>query len=159
VTGSRSASAAAAAPSLPRCVGSSSARDDGTCCFPGCEHRRRLEAHHRHHWAHGGETSLENLTLLCYRHHRLVHEGGYTIEADAEGRIRFRNRHGVVWPLAPPRPPPGRAQDLLADNQAHGLQIDRDTNRNANWGEFDLACVVAAVSSAFEDDPSPATPR
>jgi hypothetical protein len=34
------------------------ARDRETCCFPGCERNRRLQAHHRQHWAHGGETSL-----------------------------------------------------------------------------------------------------
>ena len=57
------------------------ARDEETCCFPGCERRRHLQAHHRRHWAHGGETSLDNLVLLCWHHHRLVHEGGFTIEA------------------------------------------------------------------------------
>ncbi len=124
------------------------ARDDQTCCFPGCESRRHLQAHHRQHWAHGGETSLENLVLLCYQHHRVVHEGGYTVEGDAESGIRFRNRHGIVWPLAPPRPPPGRADDLLADNQAHGLQIDPDTNRNGSFGDLDLPLVVTAVASA-----------
>ena len=124
------------------------ARDGNTCCFPGCERRRHLQAHHRQHWAHGGETSLENLVLLCYHHHRVVHEGGYTIERDAESGIRFRNRYGVVWPLAPPRPPPGRADALLAENRAHGLRIDADTNRNGNSGHFDFHRVVAAVSSA-----------
>ena len=126
------------------------ARDDHTCCFPGCERRRHLQAHHRQHWAHGGETSLENLVLLCWQHHRLVHEGGYTVEADAESGIRFRNRHGIVWPLAPPRPPPGRADDLLADNHANGLQIDPNTNRHGSWGEFELWRAVAAVSSAVD---------
>lgn len=125
------------------------ARDDHTCCFPGCESRRHLQAHHREHWAHGGETSLENLVLLCYQHHRVVHEGGYTVEGDAEGGIRFRNRYGVVWPLAPPRPPPGGADDLLADNHAHGLRIDSDTNRNGSYGDFDFQRAVAGVSSAF----------
>jgi hypothetical protein len=127
------------------------ARDDDTCCFPGCESRRHLQAHHRRHWAHGGETSLENLVLLCYQHHRLVHEGGYTVEGDGESGIRFRNRYGVVWPLAPPRPPPGRAGDLLAGNHANGLQIDHNTNRNGsdNWADFDLGLVVQAIRSTF----------
>ena len=124
------------------------AREGKTCCFPGCERRRHLQAHHRQHWAHGGETSLENLVLLCYQHHRVVHEGGYTVEGDAESGIRFRNRHGIVWPLAPPRPPPGRADDLLADNHAHGLRIGPDTNRNGSYGDFDFRRVVAAISSA-----------
>ena len=124
------------------------ARDDHSCCFPGCERRRHLQAHHRTHWAHGGETSLDNLVLLCWQHHRLVHEGGYTIEGDPDTGIRFRNRHGIVWPLAPPRPPPGRADDLLADNHAHGLRIDPNTNRNGSWGDFDLRRTVAAIADA-----------
>ena len=124
------------------------ARDDHTCCFPGCEHQRHLQAHHRQHWANGGETSLENLVLLCYQHHRLVHEGGYTVEGDAEGSIRFRNRHGIVWPLAPPRPPPGRADDLLTANDANGLQIDPNTNRNGTYSDLDLPRVVGAIKDA-----------
>jgi len=127
------------------------ARDGHTCCFPGCERQRHLQAHHRQHWAHGGETSLENLVLLCYQHHRVVHEGGYTVEGDPDSGFRFRNRYGIVWPLAPPRPPPGRANDLLADNHARGLQIDPNTNRNGSfwWNEFELAPAVAAISNAF----------
>ena len=79
-----------------------------------------------------------------------MHEGGYTVEGDADSGIRFRNRHGIVWPLAPPRPPPARADDLLAHNHAHGLRIDPDTHRTAGWGDFDLQRVVAAVTSAFD---------
>jgi hypothetical protein len=53
-------------------------RDRG-CRFPGCNNRRWVDAHHVHHWAHGGETKLDNLISLCRRHHRLLHEGGYTL--------------------------------------------------------------------------------
>ena len=127
------------------------ARDDETCCFPGCERRRHLQAHHRHHWAHGGETSLENLVLLCFHHHRLVHEGGYTIEADPTSGLRFRNRHGMVCPNAPPRPPPGSANELRAENERRELEIGPDTNRNGgnSWERFELGYAVAAVSGAF----------
>jgi hypothetical protein len=38
---------------------------DQTCRFPGCSNRLFLDAHHIHHWANGGETSLENTLLLC----------------------------------------------------------------------------------------------
>jgi hypothetical protein len=124
------------------------ARDGHTCCFPGCESRRHLQAHHRRHWAHGGETSLANLVLLCYRHHRLVHEGGYSVEGDPARGLCFRNRYGVVWPLAPPRPPPGHAEDLRAANDAHGLEIDANTNRTGNYTHFDLARVVEAIRTA-----------
>ena len=141
-------SAGAAAPIPPALRRLLEARDDHTCCFPGCERRRQLQAHHREHWAYGGETSLANLVLLCWQHHRLVHEGGYTVEGDPEAGIRFRNRHGIVWPQAPPRPPPARADDLIAANHAHGHQIDPDTNHHGTGDRLDLQRTVAAIASA-----------
>ena len=70
------------------------ARDRG-CRFPGCSHERWLDAHHVVHWADGGETSLENTLLLCSRHHRLLHEGGFAIRADANGEWQFQNANGM----------------------------------------------------------------
>jgi HNH endonuclease len=48
---------------------------DGGFRFPGCTHKRFVDAHHIHHWAHGGETKPSNLVSLCRFHHRMVHEG------------------------------------------------------------------------------------
>jgi hypothetical protein len=79
------------------------ARDDG-CRFPGCMNRRFLDAHHVHHWAAGGETSLDNLVHLCRRHHRLVHEGGFSLDVDARGGLRFADRWGHALPNSPPLP-------------------------------------------------------
>src|SRR5262245_58721663 len=47
-------------------------RDRG-CRFPGCGVRFG-QGHHIRHWAQGGPTTLSNLTLICRRHHRAVHE-------------------------------------------------------------------------------------
>jgi hypothetical protein len=80
------------------------ARDRG-CRFPGCDHRRWVDAHHIRHWAAGGETSLENLILLCRHHHRLVHEGGYSVRSRADGRLEFQRPGGGVVPASPPFPP------------------------------------------------------
>ena len=124
------------------------ARDGDVCCFPGCERRRHLQAHHRHHWAHGGETSLDNLVLLCFHHHRFVHEGGYTVEDDPAGGLRFRNRHGVLRSTVPPRPPPGSADELLDENHRLGLDIGPRTNRNGGSDPFDLGYAVSAISAA-----------
>ncbi len=123
-------------------------REGGTCSFPGCERRRHLQAHHRRHWAHGGETSLDNLVLLCFHHHRFVHEGGFTIEDDPEGGLRFRNRHGVLAPSLPPRPPPGSLDALRAEHDRIGLEIDPHTNRHGGAFEFDLGAAVHAASVA-----------
>ena len=73
------------------------ARDQG-CSFPGCTHKRFVDAHHVKHWSKGGETSLDNLMLLCSRHHRLVHEGGYEICNDHRGNRYFRRPDGRAIP-------------------------------------------------------------
>lgn len=65
-------------------------RDAGHCRFPGCGHARFLHAHHIEHWATGGATDLENLVLLCDHHHRVVHEGGWSVSGDASGDLSFR---------------------------------------------------------------------
>lgn len=71
------------------------ARDDG-CRFPGCTHRRFVDAHHVRHWANGGETRLANLVSLCRFHHRLVHEGGFGVERLDGGHFRFTAPSGRV---------------------------------------------------------------
>jgi hypothetical protein len=79
------------------------ARDRG-CRFPGCG-SRFCDAHHIQHWADGGATSVENLILLCRRHHRLLHEGGFHLEMDpaGTGRTMFFSPRGIGIPEAPPR--------------------------------------------------------
>jgi hypothetical protein len=69
------------------------ARDRG-CTFPGCHHDRYLDAHHVRHWAEGGETNLDNLLTLCDTHHRLIHEGGFSIERHRDGRFFFARPDG-----------------------------------------------------------------
>jgi Domain of unknown function (DUF222)/HNH endonuclease len=61
-------------------------RDRG-CAFPNCDRPPSwTDAHHRRHWADGGPTSLDNLVLLCRTHHRAVHEGGWQLIHDPDGR-------------------------------------------------------------------------
>jgi HNH endonuclease len=61
---------------------------DGGCVFPDCS--RPLgwcAAHHLRHWLHGGPTDLANLALLCRAHHRAVHEGGWRLQRQSDGRL------------------------------------------------------------------------
>ena len=46
----------------------------GHCQYPGCTATRELEAHHVIPVEHGGKTELDNLILLCPRHHKLLHD-------------------------------------------------------------------------------------
>jgi hypothetical protein len=62
-------------------------RDKG-CRFPGCDRPVDwTDAHHLKHWADGGKTVMDNLVLLCRRHHRKVHEEGWQLGITADGNI------------------------------------------------------------------------
>jgi Domain of unknown function (DUF222)/HNH endonuclease len=61
---------------------------DGGCAVAGCGRPPAwCEAHHLVHWLHGGPTDLENLALVCRAHHRAVHEGGWRLGRDPDGRL------------------------------------------------------------------------
>jgi len=74
------------------------ARDNNCCKFPGCHNRRFLQCHHVEHWSNNGETSVENLMLLCTKHHTLLHEGGFRIETDFQGDWYFVRPDGIAVP-------------------------------------------------------------
>ncbi|WP_433261116.1 DUF222 domain-containing protein [Micromonospora vinacea] len=64
-------------------------RDRG-CAFPGCDRPPRwCDAHHIHHWADGGTTSLDNAVLLCGHHHRHLHHSDWTVHLGADGHPEF----------------------------------------------------------------------
>jgi hypothetical protein len=71
---------------------------DGGCRFPGCTNNRFVDGHHIKHWADGGETSLDNLVLLCRHHHHLVHEGGFDCKKSADGEIYFTDQRQEPLP-------------------------------------------------------------
>ena len=75
---------------------------DKTCTFPGCTHRGFVDAHHLRHWARGGAATLDNLILLCTYHHRLVHDGGFSVVRSEEG-LSFRRPDGSRVTVGPPR--------------------------------------------------------
>jgi len=113
------------------------ARDRG-CRFPGCEHRRFVDAHHVRHWARGGETTLTNLVLLCRRHHRAVHEGGYRVDAD--GRFFYPWGGEIVASPSLPRSDPA---DLAARNRR--FTIDAETCKQGGGERLELAAAVDSL--------------
>ena len=117
---------------------------DESCRFPGCG-SKHCEAHHLKHWANGGETSLDNLVLLCRRHHRAVHEEGYRIERAVDGELRFFRPQGWEIPFVPP--PPRLFRDPLEELSTlldeEGVSIDSKTGF-PRWdgGRLDLALAI-----------------
>jgi hypothetical protein len=110
-------------------------RDRG-CRFPGCGVGFG-QGHHIRHWAQGGPTTLSNLTLLCRRHHRAVHEEGYQVDREPGGELRFRRPDGHPLPEVPPPPDvPGDPVDALrARNTVEGLDLDAHTATPGWLGE------------------------
>jgi hypothetical protein len=91
-----------ATPVVPAAIRRAVVIRDRRCRFPGCDrHHAWCDAHHVVHWADGGPTALDNLVLLCRRHHRLVHER-FAVEI-SDGRPVFRRPDGsVLEDRAPP---------------------------------------------------------
>jgi hypothetical protein len=117
-------------------------RDRG-CTFPGCTHTQFLHGHHIQHWLHGGETSVDNLVMLCTAHHHLVHEGGWSVVRGADGEVRFTSPVGRKL-----EPVPGRdaSEDTLTWLQEWAEERGLDLGPDANlplWDgtrpDYDLA--------------------
>jgi hypothetical protein len=85
---------------VPTAIARALALRDGGCRVPGCGRGRHLHAHHVQAWAAGGETSVDNLVLLCPGHHWAVHEGRLHVSCEA-GKLEFRNVHGLTLHAAP----------------------------------------------------------
>jgi hypothetical protein len=63
---------------------------DGGCAFPGCDRPQRwCDVHHINSWSDGGSTDLDNGVALCGFHHRLVHQGDWTVRVGSDRRPEF----------------------------------------------------------------------
>ena len=73
---------------------------DHHCVFAGCDAPSFwCDVHHLVHWAHGGETDVDNAALLCERHHTKVHHG-FRVERPPDGRWRtYRPTTPRSWSL------------------------------------------------------------
>jgi len=108
---------------------------DGGCAFPGCGQTRFVHAHHIVFWENGGPTDLDNMVLLCGRHHRLLHQGGYTCEMGPDSRPRFLDpTGGSVVPIDGKEPPV--VSSLLAWHERQRRQpVDPRAARPRSGGE------------------------
>ena len=62
---------------------------DGGCIYPMCEKPSAwTHGHHVQHWSRGGDTSLDNLALLCSKHHHKIHADNVPITFDPDGKPR-----------------------------------------------------------------------
>jgi hypothetical protein len=98
-------------------------RRDKGCRFSGCSYTEFTNVHHIVHWVDGGLTDLDNLVTLCGRHHRAVHELGWTVSGDANGLLTFTAPHGRSMGSVPS--PTWRPSSVVRSGQP-----DRNSDRN-----------------------------
>jgi len=114
---------------------------DRRCRFPGCT-ARRCDAHHIEHWADGGATALDNLVLVCRRHHRLVHERGWNVEL-TEGEATFIRPDGRPLVAAP------------ASSSGGGLTVDNGVSARSlrcwDGTRFNLGYAIDVLWSQYQN--------
>ena len=108
---------------IPTAVRRALAARDRTCRFPGCT-SLRCDAHHIEHWADGGVTHLSNLVLLCRRHHRSVHEGGFDVTTGPSGVLEFWRPDGARLRETPPVAAPEEILPLAPPGAWDGTRFD-----------------------------------
>jgi len=135
---------------------------DGGCRFPGCG-RRLCDAHHVEPWSDGGSTSLANTLLLCRRHHRAVHEEGFSMELGPGGEARFYRPDGRPLLQAPAVPAVARepVTALVTRLASQGVAADGRATLPDWWGgPVDYAWEIdwlRSLPSRDHGDPASAT--
>ena len=132
--------------SIPRAIRRALRARDKTCRWPGCDETRWLDGHHGRHWARGGETSLANIVNLCWFHHWLVHEGGWTLEILDDGEIAVYQPNGEPFGAPPAVEVRPDAPGIAARNRVLGININENTGIPKWYGDrLDLDHAITAL--------------
>jgi hypothetical protein len=131
---------------------------DRCCRFRGCT-VRIVQGHHIRHWAHGGPTKLSNLVLLCRRHHRAVHEEGFSVARAHHGQLMFTRPDGRPLPEVPATAeiPRDVVHALREQNAANGIAIDSRTSTPGWLGEkLDVGYAIDVLHPRAQPPSEPA---
>jgi len=144
--------------SIPPAIRRALKRRDHGCRFPGCTVHKYVDAHHIQHWADGGETKLDNLTLLCRHHHRLVHEGGFSVRMTDQRTPQFTDPAGHTIPEVGEKSFRGNVFTLRRQNRNAGLDITPETTIPLWEGEkMDNSMAIEALLSREAESTHPAS--
>ncbi len=143
---------------LPRSARRAARFRDKGCRFPNCGERVFVDVHHIHHQSRGGGHEHVNVIELCWFHHRLVHEGGWTVRflEDAEV-IAITPTGNVISNLVEP-PEQCQVVDRGNGTRAVGLAVDAKTITPNWWNDpLHLGDIIAGLE--WHDEHGSAGPR
>ena len=81
---------------------------DEHCRFPGCDRKSSwCEGHHVRWVTHGGTTEIDNLVLVCSRHHHRLHQPDWQAKLLPDATLEVTDPNGMVRATSPPRAEPG----------------------------------------------------
>ncbi len=80
---------------------------DEACRFPGCDRPSSWCQGHHVVWVDkDGPTCIENLVLVCARHHKRLHQPGWHAELRPDATLVVTDPYGRIRTTAPPRAGP-----------------------------------------------------
>jgi hypothetical protein len=118
----------------------------GHCQYPGCTAARELEAHHLIAVEHGGKTELDNLILLCPRHHKLLHDHHIHTNGTSE-HPAFADEGGRAITTNQPHAPPTWARGYAVYSMSESRQASR-RRRSARSKSGSLAIATKCLAPA-----------
>jgi hypothetical protein len=116
--------------------------DGERCRFPGCTRRKKLHAHHVVYWSDGGSTDLDNLVLVCSRHHTLIHSQGFGLVLRPDRRLDVATAGGVPLLHHPAQPWADHAE--LATGCGHRVSAETLPPHHCD-SRMDLRYVVSVL--------------
>ena len=88
---------------------------------------------------------MANLVLLCSSHHKLVHEGGFSIQRDQSGELFFRRPDGKALPHC------GYRLDDWVDDTADEVMETHQKNSREFFSELSLPENSVSDNSVLEE--------
>jgi hypothetical protein len=102
---------------------------------------------------------MDNLVQLCRHHHRLLHEGGFSVEGRPSGQLVFRRPDGRAIRAVPRSPRRGDPGCLVETNRRRGRRMTPTTCAPRWEGErLDLGLAVDAVLACAPLQAAPVPP-
>jgi hypothetical protein len=130
---------------LPRAARRAARFRDRGCRCPGCGERTFVEVHHLRHQSRGGGHEITNVVELCWFHHRLVHEGGWSLRFLEHDEVIAITPNGNV--ISSRIDPPAHNNSTITErNRSSGLTIDEHTIQPRWWNDpLHLGDIIASL--------------